>query len=97
MPYDLRKKLGVSARNAPLRLVRAESSDRCDPLEGFGPTTVFLAVDRFDPLPLIAIDGSMNPLARFRSPLSLAQYLAAEQQRVRALPQAIVNQLNEFI
>lgn len=93
----LHKKLGVSARNAPLRLVRAETADRCDPLEGYGPTTVYLCVDRNDPLPIVAIDGSMNPLARFRSPLSAAQYLAAEQQRVRALPQAIVDQLNEFI
>jgi hypothetical protein len=93
----LRKKLGVAARNAPLRLVRAEDGNRSEPLEGFGPTTVFLCVDHTDPLPIVAIDGSMNPLARFRSPLSAAQYLAAEQQRVRALPQAIVDQLNEFI
>lgn len=93
----LRGKSAAARGARPLRLVRVEEDYRSDPFDAKPPTPVYLTVEHGDPLPIVAVDASMQPMARFRSPGSAAAFLNAVRPSVHTLPQRILDQLNELI
>lgn len=87
---------GRTAKTPPSRLVMVDDTRRTPVIEGKPVRPMFLKVEPMAALPIIAIDGSGNPIARFANTRVAAYYLNAEPVRPLTLPAPVIDFLSQL-